>query len=43
MSQPEEFSWIKKPLLPALARPESADELAWLRRQGIPGLNSANR
>jgi atypical dual specificity phosphatase len=40
MSQPEGFSWIKKPLLAALARPESAEDLAWLRRQGIEVLVS---
>ena len=40
MSQPEGFSWIKKPLLAALARPESTEELAWLRRQGIEVLLS---
>jgi atypical dual specificity phosphatase len=35
MSRPEGFSWIDKPNLAALARPESADELRWLREQGI--------
>jgi atypical dual specificity phosphatase len=35
MSQPHGFSWIDKPLLAAMARPADADELAWLRRQGI--------
>jgi atypical dual specificity phosphatase len=35
MSQPNGFSWIERPLLAGMARPESAAELAWLRRQGI--------
>src|SRR5262245_16449839 len=35
MSQPAGFSWIERPLLAGLAQPESADELDWLRRQGI--------
>jgi atypical dual specificity phosphatase len=35
MSQPHGFSWIDKPLLAAMARPDAAEELAWLRRQGI--------
>jgi atypical dual specificity phosphatase len=35
MSQPSGFSWIDKPLLAALARPDDVDELVWLRRQGI--------
>jgi atypical dual specificity phosphatase len=29
------FSWIDRPHLAALAMPESAEDLAWLRRQGI--------
>jgi atypical dual specificity phosphatase len=32
---PNGFSWIDKPNLAALAQPESADDLAWLRRNGI--------
>jgi atypical dual specificity phosphatase len=40
MSQPQGFSWIKKPLLAALARPEAPEELAWLRQQGIEVLLS---
>jgi atypical dual specificity phosphatase len=40
MSQPHGFSWIDKPLLAAMARPEAADELAWLRKQGIEFLLS---
>ena len=35
MSQPEGFSWVEKPLLAGMARPGSAEELAWLRAQGI--------
>jgi atypical dual specificity phosphatase len=40
MSQPQAFSWVEKPVLAALARPESAEELAWLREQGIDVLIS---
>jgi atypical dual specificity phosphatase len=29
------FSWIDRPRLAALAMPESAEDLAWMRRQGI--------
>lgn len=32
---PSGFSWIDKPHVAALAQPESAEDLAWLRRQGI--------
>ncbi len=35
MSYPEGFSWIDKPSLAALARPSSAEDLLWLRIQGI--------
>lgn len=35
MAQPRAFSWIEKPELAALARPESPDEMVWLREQGI--------
>jgi atypical dual specificity phosphatase len=35
MAQPYGFSWIEKPLLAAMARPSSLEELHWLRRQGI--------
>jgi atypical dual specificity phosphatase len=35
MPQPHGFSWIEKPLLAALALPESLEDLEWLRRQGI--------
>ena len=35
MSAPHGFSWIERPLLAAMARPASLEELQWLRRQGI--------
>ena len=35
MPQPNGFSWIDKPRLAGLARPESAEDLVWLRKQGI--------
>ncbi len=35
MAAPEGFSWIDKPHLAAMARPSSAEDLAWLRSQGI--------
>ena len=35
MSQPDGFSWVEKPLLAGMARPGSAEELVWLRQQGI--------
>jgi atypical dual specificity phosphatase len=35
MSQPHGFSWIEKPLLAAMGRPNSLEELQWLRQQGI--------
>jgi atypical dual specificity phosphatase len=34
-SPPPGFSWIDRPYLAASARPEDAEELVWLRRQGI--------
>jgi atypical dual specificity phosphatase len=37
---PPGFTWIDRPLLAALAMPESADDLAWLRRNGIDVLIS---
>ena len=40
MAPPQGFSWINKPLLAALARPEAVEDLAWLRRQGIEVLVS---
>jgi atypical dual specificity phosphatase len=35
MSRPDDFSWIDKPMLAAMARPDAAEELTWLRGQGI--------
>jgi atypical dual specificity phosphatase len=35
MSTPNGFSWVDKPHLAALARPSDAEDLAWLRKQGI--------
>ncbi len=35
MPQPPGFSWIEKPLLAAMARPEGPEDLEWLRQQGI--------
>ncbi len=35
MSVPEGFSWVDKPLLAAMARPEELDEFLWLREQSI--------
>jgi atypical dual specificity phosphatase len=40
MPQPFGFSWVEKPLLAAMARPEDVDELRWLRQQGIQVLLS---
>jgi atypical dual specificity phosphatase len=40
MPRPAGFTWIEKPLLAAMARPESLDELAWLRQQGTEVLLS---
>jgi atypical dual specificity phosphatase len=40
MAQPAGFTWIEKPLLAALAMPESADDLIWLRCHGIEVLLS---
>ena len=40
MSQPSTFTWIERPLLAAMARPDSPEELAWLRQQGIEVLLS---
>jgi atypical dual specificity phosphatase len=40
MAAPQGFSWIDKPLLAALARPASPEELAWLRTQGVEVLLS---
>src|SRR5947209_7383707 len=35
MPPPHGFSWVEKPLLAALARPSSPEDLRWLRAQGI--------
>jgi atypical dual specificity phosphatase len=35
MSQPHGFTWIEQPLLAAMGRPDSLEELQWLRQQGI--------
>lgn len=35
MAMPTNFTWIERPLLAACAQPEDAEELAWLRQQGI--------
>ncbi len=35
MPPPQGFSWIERPLLAALARPSSPEDLHWLRAQGI--------
>src|SRR5436190_12167417 len=40
MSQPHGFSWIEKPLLAAMGRPDALEELTWLRQQGIEVLIS---
>lgn len=40
MSAPHGFSWVDKPRLAALARPESLEDLQWLRQQGIQVLIS---
>jgi len=40
MAVPHAFSWVEKPLLAALGRPASLEELAWLRQQGIQVLLS---
>ena len=40
MAAPSGFSWIDKPLLAAMARPSGADDLAWLREQGVEVLLS---
>ena len=37
---PPGFSWVDKPHLAALAMPESADDLAWLRSHGVEVLVS---
>jgi atypical dual specificity phosphatase len=40
MSTPHRFSWVERPQLAAMARPSSAEELQWLREQGIDVLLS---
>jgi atypical dual specificity phosphatase len=35
MSQPHGFTWVEQPLLAAMGRPDSLEELQWLRLQGI--------
>jgi atypical dual specificity phosphatase len=40
MTRPPNFSWIDKPLMAAMARPESGEELQWIRGQGIDVLLS---
>ena len=35
MPQPPNFTWINKPFLAAMAQPEDAEELVWLRQQSI--------
>ena len=37
---PPGFSWVDKPHLAALAMPESADDLTWLRKSGVEVLIS---
>ena len=40
MPQPHGFSWIEKPLLAAMALPDSKEDLEWLRSHGIDVLVS---
>jgi atypical dual specificity phosphatase len=40
MTAPHGFSWVDKPHLAALARPSSAEDMHWLRQQGIQVLIS---
>jgi atypical dual specificity phosphatase len=40
MSQPHGFTWVDPPLLAAMGRPESLEELEWLRQQRIEVLIS---
>jgi atypical dual specificity phosphatase len=40
MSTPRGFSWIEKPTLAGMARPQSPEEMRWLREQGIEVLVS---
>src|SRR5438874_5615888 len=40
MSAPSGFTWIKRPLLAALARPSSAEDFTWMRQHGVQVLLS---
>jgi atypical dual specificity phosphatase len=40
MATPHGFSWVDRPNLAALARPNSLEDLRWLRQQGIQVLIS---
>jgi atypical dual specificity phosphatase len=40
MARPSGFTWIDRPLLAAMAQPESRDELQWLRENGLDVLLS---
>jgi atypical dual specificity phosphatase len=40
MPKPYSFTWVEKPHLAAMGRPESLADLAWLRQQGIEVLLS---
>jgi atypical dual specificity phosphatase len=40
MAAPHGFSWVEEPLLAALARPSSPEDLHWLREKGIQVLIS---
>ena len=35
MPRPHNFSWIEKPLIGAMAAPESREDLEWLRAEGV--------
>ena len=35
MNPPRGFSWVEKPTLAGMARPQSPEELQWLRQQGV--------
>jgi atypical dual specificity phosphatase len=40
MPAPHRFSWVKRPLLAALAQPNDPEDFTWLRQQGIQVLLS---
>ena len=40
MSTPRGFSWLEKPTLAGMARPQSPEEMRWLREQGVEVLVS---